>query len=94
MKSSRKNSKKLTWQHPEIPAIQEEEVLKTASRQNSVFDNENSFSDLYDTVPEKLDIVGLSPESSSWFGQRISRDRSYSLPSVKGRFRLLKHFRR
>ena len=93
MKSSRKNSKKLTWQHPEIPAIQEE-VLKTTSRQNSVFDNESSLSDLYETVPEKLDNVGLSPESSRWFGQRISRDRSYSLPNVKGRFRLSKHFRR
>ena len=95
MKSSRKNSKKLTWQHPEIPDIQEDEVLKTSTRQNSVLDKGDPIDDLYEVVPDKLDIVGLSGDPASWLAQAgLARDRSCSLPSGKGRCRLLKVFRR
>ena len=95
MKPSRKNSKKLTWQHPEIPSIKEGEVLNATSRRSSVASKKSSFSECYEIAPERLEVVGLSPEPSNWLPVlRDSRDRSSSLPTGHGKTKLLKHFRR
>ena len=76
MKSMRKNSKKLSWQHPEIPAIQEDRVLDYCDQHG----------DVHEGVHGKGDLLSPTPGTS--------RDRSCSLPTVKGRFRLVKCFRR
>ena len=89
MKSLRKNSKKLSWQHPEIPSIQEDEVLKTSLRGISDLDYGDHHGEGYEGVHHKGDLQGMIPDLVV-----ITRDRSCSLPTVRGRYRLSRCFNR
>ena len=76
--------KKISWHHPEINPILEENILNQ-------HEEDEDLSDLYEVVPEKLEIVAPSSE----FLTRVrSRSRNLSLPNFSRRKQQLRKINR